>query len=144
MQKTLPLGGKTQVADPNKNKDNNLNNQLKDLKLKLESFTEMFRMLRKQADKKYLSEKQAEQVVEEGDVVNKDGLPLKTSYIGITSKSPYPYMLLVDIDGTYKVGNKEFTSLSSAAEFVSGVRRSGWTFWRLLDGRTIKEVYRNK
>jgi hypothetical protein len=142
MDKKLALGSHAEVEIPKKK--SNLNDKIEDLHLKLESITEMFRMLRKQAIKKDSGHAKGEEVLVEDAIVNKDGLPLNTSYIGVTSKSPYPYILVVDQDGTYRIGNEKFTSLSAAAAFVSGVRRSGWTFWRLLDGRTIKEVYRDK
>jgi len=44
----------------------------------------------------------------------------------------------------FKVGNRIYPSLSAAAEGVSGVRRSGWTFWCLPDGRTAKEAFGKK
>lgn len=46
-------------------------------------------------------------------------------------------------DGAFWVGDKRYDSLSAAAEAVSGVRRSGWTFWKLPDGRTVKEVFKD-
>ncbi len=72
---------------------------------------------------------------------NKDGIPVGTMCFGATEKSPFLYYLTVGVDG-YVVGSTKFASLSAAAEAVSLVRRSGWTFWRLLDGRSLKEVYR--
>lgn len=44
--------------------------------------------------------------------------------------------------GKFWVGNTEYESLSSAAAGVSGVRRSGWTFWKLADGRTAKDAFK--
>lgn len=71
---------------------------------------------------------------------NKHGVPVNSNFFGITRD--VPYILYVANNGNYYVNNKKYPSLSSAAEAVSGVRRSGWTFWKLPDGRTIKEVYR--
>jgi len=45
-------------------------------------------------------------------------------------------------DGGFYVGSTQYDSLSAAAKGVSGVRRSGWSFWKLPDGRTVKEVFR--
>jgi len=45
-------------------------------------------------------------------------------------------------NGAFYVGNTRFPTLSAAAEAVSGVRRSGLTFWKLDDGRTVKEVFK--
>ncbi len=75
------------------------------------------------------------------DNINKDGIPIGTVCLGATEKSPFLYYLTVVVDG-YVVGSHKFASLSAAAEAVSFVRRSGWTFWKLIDGRTLKEAYR--
>lgn len=72
---------------------------------------------------------------------NKDGIPIGTICFGGTEKSPFIFYLTVEEDG-YVVGGQKFASLSAAAETVSQVRRSGWAFWRLLDGRTLKEAFR--
>jgi len=73
--------------------------------------------------------------------LNKDGIPIGTICLGASEKSPFLFYLTVETDG-YIVGSKKFASLSAAAEAVSLVRRSGWTFWKLVDGRTLKEAYR--
>ena len=73
--------------------------------------------------------------------MNKDGIPVGTVCLGATEKSPFLYYLTVNPDG-YTVGSTQFASLSAAAEAVSLVRRSGWTFWKLMDGRTLKEAFR--
>lgn len=73
--------------------------------------------------------------------VNKDGIPIGTVCFGATEKSPFLYYLTVEESG-YRVGSTQFASLSAAAEVVSMVRRSGWTFWKLLDGTTLKEAFR--
>ena len=135
------MNTKKQIVVDIKKPANTLKSELKDLQLKLDSITEMFYLIRKRYGKKS-EQKVAEQSVD--DIYNKDGVPLNSSFIGFTQNSKYPYILLVDDKGIYRVGKETFLSLSSAAEFVSGVRRSGWTFWQLLDGRTLKEVYKNK
>jgi len=53
------------------------------------------------------------------------------------------YFCQVKPDGFY-VGETQYDSLSAAAEGISGVRRSGWTFWKLPNGKTVKEVYKDK
>jgi len=75
-------------------------------------------------------------------VFNKDGLPLNTVYVGQTKKVEAPILLTVETDGSYKIGNNTYKSLSAAAEAVSGVRRSGWTFWKTFDGKTLKEAFK--
>jgi Zn-dependent M32 family carboxypeptidase len=75
-------------------------------------------------------------------VLNKDGLPLNSAFIGVTKNQPHPIILTVETDGTYKIGSKKFGSLSAAAKEVSGVRRSGWTFWKTAQGQTLKEAFK--
>lgn len=77
----------------------------------------------------------------EAEGLNKDSIPVGTVCTGATDKSPFFFYLTVLEDG-YQVGSMIFESLSAAAERVSGVRRSGWTFWKLPGGRTLKEVYK--
>lgn len=108
------------------------------LEQKLEAMTKAFLAARRELQKKEESEEQRP-LAKAGDY-NKDGLPLNMCLIG-TSKG-LPYIMSIDGEGRYLVGNTVYGSLSAAAEGVSGVRRSGWTFWKLIDGRTIKEVYR--
>ena len=76
------------------------------------------------------------------DNLNKDGIPIGTVCMGATEKSHFLFYLTVEAEG-YALGSHLFASLSAAAEAASQVRRSGWTFWKLLDGRTLKEVYRS-
>jgi hypothetical protein len=77
------------------------------------------------------------------EVIEKNKADLKipegTQLYG-TTKS-VNYFCLVK-DGAFYVGTKRFESLSAAAQGVSGVRRSGWTFWKMPDGRTVKEAYK--
>lgn len=71
--------------------------------------------------------------------VNRDGIPLNQNLIGTTRG--VPYVLTVRPDAYY-VGVRPYPTLSAAAKAVSGVRRSGWIFWRLPDGRTAKEAFK--
>ena len=71
--------------------------------------------------------------------LNKDGLPIGISLLGQSTRGGI-HVLSVKQD-KYYIGTSDYESLSAAAEAASGVRRSGWTFWKVLDGRTIKEAY---
>ena len=71
--------------------------------------------------------------------LNKDGIPVGISLMGASIKGGIR-VLTVNSDGYY-IGITKYDSLSAAAEAVSGVRRSGWTYWKIPDGRTIKEAY---
>jgi hypothetical protein len=75
--------------------------------------------------------------------LNKDGIPINTLCIGVTEKSLFPCYMMVREDH-YDVGSAKFASLSAAAEAVSKVRRSGWTFWRLTNGVTLKEAFKDR
>lgn len=70
---------------------------------------------------------------------NYDGIPIGMSLLGISTRGGI-HVLTVKTDGYY-IGIRKFETLSAAAEFSSGVRRSGWTFWKLPDGRTLKEAF---
>ena len=74
----------------------------------------------------------------------KDEIPVGTILKGMTQGTPF--WCVVKPDGYY-VGINRYESLSAAAQAVSGVRRSGWTFWHFdngkHEGRTVKEVYRD-
>jgi len=74
--------------------------------------------------------------------LNKDGVPIGLECWGTTEKVPYLLIMNVEIDG-YRIGNFKYSSLSAAAEAVSGVRRSGWVFWKLPTGETLKELYKS-
>jgi len=76
----------------------------------------------------------------EGVPKNKDGIPLYISIIGSTRFGPR--ILYVAEDGYY-LGNVRYLSLSAAAEAASGiVRKSGWVFWKLPDGRTLRRAFK--
>ena len=70
---------------------------------------------------------------------NKDGLPIGLSLVG-SSQRGGTHVLTISEDGYY-IGTRKFESLSSAAEASSGMRRSGWTFWKLPDGKSAKDAY---
>ena len=81
-----------------------------------------------------------DEVFFENTIKNNDNIPIGTVLLGTTKG--LNYILIVGDLGEYIVGYKTYPSLSAAAEAVSGVRRSGWTFWKLPDGKTAKEVFR--
>lgn len=78
-------------------------------------------------------------VIEEKKKENKIEIPEGTVFTGQTKGLSY---FLQAKDGGFYVGITRYDSLSAAAEGVSGVRRSGWTFWKLPDGKTVKEVFK--
>ena len=71
---------------------------------------------------------------------NRDGIPLYISLLGSTRFGPR--ILYVAEDGYY-LGNVSYLSLSAAAEAASGIiRKSGWVFWKLPDGRSLKKAFK--
>lgn len=84
-----------------------------------------------------------EEVREQEDIhvegTNKDGIPIDISLLSNSMRGGI-HILSVKQDG-YWVGIDRYDSLSAAAEGVSGVRRSGWVFWKVPNGKTVKEVY---
>lgn len=75
-----------------------------------------------------------------GDGLNQDGIPIGISLFGSTTKFGGVEKYLTVREDGYYLGSKKCTSLSAAAEEVSGVRRSGLVFWKFPDGRTVKET----
>lgn len=71
--------------------------------------------------------------------LNRDSLPIGATLVGNSLRGGV-HTLTVAIDGYYVAGVR-YDSLSMAAEAVSGVRRSGWAFWRLPDGRSVKDAF---
>ena len=128
-----------QVVLPKK-ENQSLQEEVEELKLKIASMSEMLYMFRKSINSRARSREQQN----DDGILNSDGIPTNTCYVGFSKVSEYPFILTVGNDGKYKVGDIMFPSLSASAEHVSGVRRSGWTFWKLLDGRTLKEAYKQK
>ena len=71
--------------------------------------------------------------------INRDKLPIGTTLVGNSIRGGIK-VLTIRSNGYY-IDNLKYDSLSAAAEAVSGVRRSGWTFWKLPDGRSVKEAF---
>lgn len=116
-------------------KPKNEHERLAFIENKLSMLTEIVARMQKAV---HLDEKREEEMSAYEDV-NRDGLTIGSNFIGTTKGMTY--VLTVQNDAYY-IGATPYASLSAAAEGVSGVRRSGWTFWKLPDGRTVKEVYR--
>lgn len=78
-------------------------------------------------------------IIEAKKKANKVEIPEGTVLTGKTKGLSY---FLHVKDGGFYVGITRYDSLSAAAIGVSGVRRSGWMFWTLPDGKTVKEVFK--
>jgi len=71
--------------------------------------------------------------------LNKDGIPINISLVGHSTKFGTRFLLVLE-DG-YVFAGQKYDSLSAAAEAASGVRRSGWTYWKTANELTVKEEY---
>jgi len=75
---------------------------------------------------------------------NMDGLPIGEVLEGMSKGIIYLCRIERDRYDTFPVFGRplqKHASLSAAAEAVSGVRRSGWTFWKTGDGMSVKDAY---
>ena len=110
--------------------------QLDILKKKVEELTKAFHLLHSKVDKRPDEIDMGLPFIDE-----KQNIPVGTTLMSNSQRGGLRF-LTVGADGYY-VGSTRYDSLSAAAEAISGVRRSGWTFWKLTDGRTVKEVYKD-
>jgi hypothetical protein len=73
---------------------------------------------------------------------NADNIPIGISLIGLTQFGP---RILTVLQDGYYIGGQRYSSLSAAAEAASGiVRKSGWVFWKMPDGRKVRDVFKVK
>jgi hypothetical protein len=103
----------------------------------LDSLFAMVKDLRDDGHKE--EDRKINNVIEMNKKENKVEIPEGTVLTGKTKGLSY---FLQVREGGFYVGITRYDSLSAAAEGVSGVRRSGWTFWRLPDGKTVKEMFK--
>ncbi len=108
--------------------------KVEELTLKLSALSKLVVMSRKKDSSHYNKDLKL--------ILNRDNIPVNTVFVGKSSKQKKTFFLFVNRKGEYLVGHKKFGSPSAAAEYVSGVRRSGWTFWKDSKGRTLKELYK--
>lgn len=90
------------------------------------------------------------QKLENPDKRNKNGLPIGMEIFGKTQDSRNVSMIVnpdnyqIVLLGEQRIlKGKEFNSLSEAAEFFSGIKRkSGWVFWKDVNGIKLKETFK--
>lgn len=114
---------------------NALEQRLNQIALSLDGLYKILNRIRAKIEGE--SDKDIMQKIERVKSQNK--IPEGTVLAGVTRGMPY---YLEVKDGSFFVGITKYETLSAAAMGVSGVRRSGWTFWKLPDGRTVKEVFK--
>lgn len=118
-----------------------LEEEVKELKVALDAVSKMLFLIRKENEKKdksILLKKDNNS----GAVINKEGIPTNTFYIGYTKTTNYPYILIVNEKGEYVIGDKTFKTLSAAAEYVCGYKIDGFSFWQTIEGVFLKEIYK--
>jgi hypothetical protein len=85
--------------------------------------------------------------------INKDGIPIGTKLhaevkidekeIPVVISAYKKHYKLINVNNSPLIEGKEFNSLSAAAEFFSRVKRiNGWTYWKLMSGKTAREEFR--
>jgi len=109
------------------------------LALSIDSLHSIIKKLRDRTEAKrdYAISEKIEKIKSDGKI------PEGTVLVGITKNVPYYCEVK---NGAFYIGITRYPTLSSAAEGVSGVRRRGWTFWKLSggkhNGKTVKEVFK--
>lgn len=123
------------------NKPTSLEEEVKELKTALEAVSKMIFLIRKENAKK---DKDAllNTNINVDNVINKEGIPTNTFYLGYAKDTFYPYILIVNEKGDYIVGNRTFKTLSDAAEYVCGFKIDGLNFWQTIEGTYLKEIYK--
>jgi len=120
-------------------KINAMESRINQLALSIDSLHSIIKKLRDRADAKrdYAISENIEKTKSDMKI------PEGTVLVGITRNVPYYCEVK---SGAFYIGVTRYPTLSSAAEGVSGVRRSGWTFWKLTggkhNGKTVKEVFK--
>lgn len=135
-KRLVPLGAAIQKQEAVAATDATLEQRIGVLEQRISQLTAMFNevnMLR-------MKEKRAAASLKLDQTgVNKDGIPINISLVGHSTK--YGTKFLFVLEEGYSFCGQIYQSLSAAAEAASGVRRSGWAYWRTANDRTVKEEY---
>lgn len=113
-----------------------------DMKLKLSSIAKMFHMLKGRYEKKRNLKDTIHKETDNKDVLNKDGIPIDSCYLGYKEDVECPYILVIDDKGKYNIGSNIFNNISEATEFITGDKTDGWVFWKNIEGKTLSELYK--
>ncbi|MBV5346791.1 DUF4357 domain-containing protein [bacterium] len=117
-----------------------LEEEVKEMRLTLDAMSKMFLLIRQENAKK--NKKTLLTKDDFDQIINSDGIPINTFYIGYTEKTTFPHILIVNEKGKYVIGDKAFTTLSAAAEHVTGEKKDGWSFWQTIDGVELKDIFK--
>lgn len=113
-------------------KPTNQEERIAELEIKLASIAKMLYMFKRSG----LVTTKKEKNIKKG---NDEGIPVNTCYLGYTKGSIYPYILVVNEDGRFNIGDKEFSTLSEATEFVCGQEMDSLKFWQTIEGMPLGE-----
>ena len=140
MGNKIPLGTAVKKGEATVTTPQGLGERLAALEAQVKELVTAFNAVNSARIKDERQQAEYEAIIpQEGQKLNKDGLPIGMKLTGTSSKRG-TYLLMVG-STAYYVGGTAFDSLSAAAEAVSGVRRSGWTFWKTIDGTTVKDAF---
>ncbi len=103
--------------------------RIAELEIKLASIAKMLYMFKRAG-----LPKKKEEVSKKDNV---EGIPVNTCYLGYTKGSIYPYILVVNEEGKFNIGDKEFSTLAEATEFVCGQQTNGFRFWQTIEGMLL-------
>lgn len=132
----VELGPQPQTQEE---KINTMENRINQLALSIDSLHSIIKKLRDRASarKDYAISEKIEKTKSDMKI------PEGTVLVGLTRNVPYYCEVK---NGAFYIGITRYPTLSAAAEGVSGVRRSGWTFWKLSggkhNGKTVKEIFK--
>lgn len=118
-----------------------LEEEVEDLKTKLEAVSKMLFLIRKE-NANLTKEALLSKSKSLGNVVNKEGIPNNTFYIGYAETSKYPYILIVNDKGLYQIGDMLFKTSSEAASYVCKKPVDGFEFWQTMEGVAIKDIFK--
>lgn len=141
MDKKIALGSAPAVSTIVVEKPLTLEEKVEALQKHVEELTKVFNSINsiRVKDKRQQKAYDLNSLLFQQNEANKDGIPIGISLMGHSSKNGV-HVLTVNADAYY-IGVTKYDSLSAAAEAASGIRRSGWTYWKVLDGRTVKEAF---
>ena len=120
-----------QQNDVEINKPASQEDRIAELEIKLASLAKMLYLFKRSG-----LPKKKEEVNKKNNI---EGIPVNTCYLGYTKGSIYPYILVVNEEGKFNIGDKEFSTLSDATEFVCGQDTDSLKFWQTIEGMPLGE-----
>ena len=125
---------KPQSSEIEIDKPSNQEERILELEAKMASIAKMLYMFKRSGLPK---RKEEFNKLDKNDSI--EGIPLNTCYLGYIKGSMYPYILVVNEEKKFNIGDKEFKSLAAATEFICGQPEDGLKFWQTIEGISLGE-----